>query len=134
MNAHPMAPRPSPLSEPFWQAARAGVLVLQRCRTCGRWEWTPQMACSACHTETLDWQEASGRGTLYSFSVVTRPQTPDFATPYVVAIVELAEGPRMLTDLVGADTDSARGNLAIGMPVEVAFTGDGLYHFRAVTR
>lgn len=130
MSAHPVQPTPSLLSEPFWKAVRDGVLLLQRCTTCAGWEWTPQMACSVCHTETLAWRETSGRGTLYSYSVVTRPQTPEFATPYVVAIVELEEGPRLLTDLVEVDP----ADVAIDMPVEVAFVGDGLYHFRPVTR
>jgi uncharacterized OB-fold protein len=124
-------PEPTPLSRAFWEAASTGVLAIQRCRNCDAYEWTPQVACSRCYTETLTWVPVSGRGTVYSFSVVHRPQTSDFEAPYVVAIVELEEGVRMLTDLV--DVDAAQ--VHIGQPVEVAFdeeTPVALYHFKPV--
>jgi uncharacterized OB-fold protein len=126
-------PEPTPVSAPFWEAASRGRLVVQRCRECGTYEWTPQVACSRCLTETLDWAPMSGRGTVYSFSIVHRPQTPAFRAPYVVAIVELEEGVRMLTDLV--DVDPA--HVAVGQPVEVAFdttTRVALYHFTPAER
>jgi len=113
----PRLPRPTSLSAPFWAAAARHQLVIQRCRDDGRYEWTPQQACSRCLRETLEWTPASGRGTVYSFSVVTRPAVPGLAVPYIVAIVELAEGPRMLTRLRGLDPHDAR----IGLPVRVAF-------------
>jgi uncharacterized OB-fold protein len=122
-------PVPSALSRPFWDAAATGRLCIQQCSVCGRYEWTPIDACSACLTETLDWQQVSGRGSLYSYSIVHRPQSPGFEVPYIVAIVELDEGVRMLTDLI--DTDGA--DIAIGMPVEVSFDTSApmpLYHFR----
>lgn len=87
------------------------------------------MACSHCLSETLEWTPVSGKGTLYSYSVVHRPQTPAFEAPYVVAIVELAEGPRLLTDLIDVDPQK----VSVGMAVEVAFEDMGdlaLYHFR----
>jgi uncharacterized OB-fold protein len=129
-NGRPV-PEPTPLSAPFWRAAADGVLVVQRCQDCGRLEWTPQVACSRCLTETLQWARMSGRGTVYSFSVVHRPQTPAFPAPYVVAIVELEEGVRMLTDLVGVHPEQVR----IGQPVAVAFDTTApvaLYHFAPV--
>lgn len=122
-------PVPTSLSAPFWEGTLQGVLRLQRCEGCGHHEWTPQQVCSRCLRDSLEWKPVSGRGTVYSFSVVHRPQTPGFQAPYAVAIVELEEGPRMLTDLVGIEPDSIR----IGMPVEVAFENVGavaLYHFR----
>jgi uncharacterized protein len=126
-----LLPRPSFLSRPFWEASKRHELVLQRCTTCGGWEWTPQMACSRCHTETLEWAPASGRGEVYAFSVVHRPQTPGLGTPYIVCIVHLDEGPMMLSDLVNIDPENAR----VGMPVVVAFEDFddlALYHFEAV--
>jgi uncharacterized OB-fold protein len=122
-------PVPTPLSAPFWEAAARGVLSIQRCATCGRYEWTPQVACSRCYTETLEWTPVSGKGEVYSFSVVHRPQTPAFTAPYVVAIVALDEGVRMLTDLIEVDPESIR----VGQRVEVAFDQQqpvALYHFK----
>ena len=122
-------PTPSPLSRPFWEGTKQGVLRLQQCTRCGGFEWTPQMACSRCLEETLQWVTATGRGSVYSYSVVHRPQGPAFVPPYVVAIVTLAEGPHMLSDLV----DVAPEDVRIGMDVEVAFEDVGevaLYHFR----
>jgi uncharacterized OB-fold protein len=122
-------PRPSALTEPFWRATKEQRLVLQRCTSCGEYVWTPQMACRSCLTETLEWTEVSGRGTIYSFVVIHRAATPAFTAPYAVVIVELEEGPRILSDMVDVDPEAVR----IGMPVEVAFedAGEvGLYHFR----
>jgi uncharacterized OB-fold protein len=87
------------------------------------------MACSGCYRQSLEWTPVSGRGSVYSYSVVHRAQTPAFQVPYVVAIVELAEGPRMLTSIVDVKPEQVR----IGMDVEVAFepVGDiALYAFR----
>ena len=121
-------PVPTSLSLPFWEATKRGVLRLQRCRVCKTYEWTPQMVCSHCLKDNLEWTDVSGRGRIYSFSVVHRPATPGFRVPYVVGIVELDEGPRMLTNL---DVDPAE--VRIDMPVEVAFEDAGelaLYRFR----
>lgn len=114
-------PMPTSLSAPFWDAAAEGTFVLQRCPADGHHEWTPQLACSVCLGDTLEWVPASGLGTIYSFSVVSRPQVPGFEVPYVVAIVELAEGPRMLTQLVGSDASA----VVIGAAVRVCFVERG---------
>jgi len=110
-------PSPSSLSAPFWDAAAEGTFVLQRCRDDGHYEWTPQLACSVCLGDTLEWVPATGRGTIYSYSVVSRPQVPAFEVPYVVAIVELVEGPRMLTHLVDVTPDE----VTIGAEVTISF-------------
>jgi uncharacterized protein len=123
-------PKPTPLSTPFWDAAREGRLVLQRCAVCGAFRWTPQVLCTVCHAETYAWTEVSGRGRVYSFSIVHRPPTAEFEAPYVVAVVELEEGPQMLTNIVGCPPDAVR----VDMPVEVAFEPLGeeitVYRFR----
>jgi uncharacterized OB-fold protein len=108
---------PTELSLPFWSAARQHRLEIQRCSACGEYVWTPQAACRRCLTESLEWTAVSGRGTVYSYSVVTRPATAAFDVPYVVAIIELEEGVRMLSNLVMPDTSSVR----VGMAVEVGF-------------
>jgi uncharacterized OB-fold protein len=113
-------PRPvaTTMTQPFWEGTRAGKLLLQRCRDCGHWRWTPQLACPACWSEAYDWSETSGRGSLYSYTLIHRPVDPArFEAPYLLAVVTLEEGPHMLTNLVECTPDQAR----IGMPVEVRF-------------
>jgi uncharacterized protein len=114
--ARPM-PRPTKLSKPFWDATARHELVLQRCTIDGHYEWTPQFACSKCLNESLEWVAVTGLGTVYSYSIIHRPQGPEFEVPYIVAIVELDEGPRMLTSLVDIRPDEVQ----IGMRVEVSF-------------
>ena len=79
------------------------------------------MACTACLSQRLDWVRSSGRGLLYSFTVIFRPQRPEFEVPYIGAIVELEEGWHMLSNLVDCDPDDAR----VEMPVEVCFVPRG---------
>jgi len=111
---------PTPESRPFWDAARRHELSLQCCRSCGRWLFYPRFACPHCFSADLEWRRASGRGRLHTFAVVQRGQRGfSLPAPYVIAIVELDEGPRLMTNLVGIETDPAR--LRIGMPVEVVF-------------
>jgi uncharacterized OB-fold protein len=90
---------------------------VQRCRACRSYVFIPQPVCTACLADALEWVDASGRGTLYSFSTVHRPQRPEFEVPYTVAIVELEEGCHMLTNLV----DCPPGQMRIGLPLEVEF-------------
>jgi len=115
-------PAPSPHvtfeTAPFWEAATDGRLVLPRCDECGTVIWYPRQLCPDCGSTTVSWFEASGRGTVYSFTVVRKGQGPyREAAPYVVAYVELEEGPRMMTNIVGCDPDAVR----VDMPVRVTF-------------
>jgi hypothetical protein len=113
-------PVPTPETRPFWEAARRHELCLQRCRTCGTTVFYPRAACPRCFGADLEWRRVSGRGTLHTFTVVERGQRGfPLGPPYVIAIVELAEGPRLMTNLVGVDPDPAK--VRIGMPVEVVF-------------
>ena len=109
-------PHPAPVrtqhDEPFWEAASRGVLALKRCTDCGRPHWYPRRRCPFCGSDATVWEDASGRGTIHSFSLVSRSRRPS-----AVAIVELDEGPR-LTGLV-ADCDVHR--LRIGDEVRVGF-------------
>ncbi len=114
--AHPQPP-PTALSRPHRDGCREGVLRVQRCRACGGFVFIPQPICTHCQAEALEWVASSGRGTVYSYTVVHRPPRPAFAVPYVVAIVELEEGWHMLTNLV----DVAPEAVTVGMRVEVAF-------------
>jgi hypothetical protein len=119
--AHPARPRPVPtrLTEPFWEGTRRGVLLIQRCRACGHWRWTPKLACPQCWSEDTEWAEASGRGTIYSYTVVHRPVDPaQFTAPYVLAVVELDEGPKLLTNIVDCELDALRVDLRVAVRFE----------------
>ena len=116
------APKPAPTidpdSAPYWEALNAGRLILKSCNGCGKAHFYPRELCPYCHCDDLSWIEASGRGVIYSFTVCRRPAGPAFAdeVPYVVALVDLAEGPRMMSRILG---DPAA--VAIGQEVEVRF-------------
>jgi uncharacterized OB-fold protein len=128
----PAPPPPvNPETKPFWDATTQGRLLLVRCRTCQSVIWYPRAICPACSSTETEWFEASGRGTVYSYTVNHRGDGPyRQAAPYVLAYVELEEGPRVMTNLVEVDHDQ----LAVGMPVEAVFsdTGEGnaLYRFK----
>jgi uncharacterized OB-fold protein len=113
-------PVPTPETRPYWEAARRHELTLQRCRGCGRFFFYPRAVCPHCFGAELEWQRVSGRGTLHTFTIVHRGLR-DFplGPPYVIAIVELAEGPRLMTNLVGVEPDPTR--VRIGLAVEVVF-------------
>lgn len=126
-------PLPTPESRPFWEAARRHELALPRCRTCTRYHYYPRATCPHCLSADLEWRAVSGRGRLHTYTVVHRGSKGfPLPTPYVMAVVELDEGPRMMTNLVGVPADPAQ--LSIGMPVEVTFadvTAEiALPHFR----
>lgn len=112
-------PRPSPFSRPFWEAARRHELIIQRCSPCQTHIFYPRYNCPHCGSRDLEWVKASGRGKVYTYTVARRPTYPAFAdrVPYVIAIVQLEEGPRLTTNIVDCDPDSVR----IDMPVEVTF-------------
>lgn len=112
-------PQPSPITQPFWDAAREGRLLLQHCSGCSHWVWYPRPFCPNCGGTRLEWRPASGRGTLYSYTVARRPPVPHFESdvPYVIAIVELAEGPHFTSNVVGIAPEKLR----IGMPLVAAF-------------
>jgi uncharacterized OB-fold protein len=91
-----------PTTAPFWAAARRRQLVIQRCRACGHHQFYPRPHCLACESADLEWAPAQGTGTIYSMTTTHVQIYPELAPPYVVALVQLAEGPRLLTNIVGA--------------------------------
>jgi uncharacterized OB-fold protein len=123
--ATPKKPLPAVTAEakPFWEAAAQQKLVMQRCSDCHAWVWTPRPSCSECGSESLEWTPMSGKGEIYSFTVIrqvvgraaSKAFEPDI--PYVVAWVDLDEGPRMITNIVGCAVE----NVNLGMKVTVAF-------------
>ena len=111
-------PVPSPETRPFWEAARRHELSLPKCRACGALHYYPRGACPKCLSGDLTWERVSGKGSLHTFTIVHRGQKGfPVPTPYVLAVVELAEGPRMMSTLIDVDPAAVK----IGMAVEVVF-------------
>jgi uncharacterized protein len=112
-------PKPDALNAPYWEGARAHELRLQKCRNCGRCSADASRRCMACGHEELEWIKASGRGKVWSYGVFHKAYFPSFTkdAPYNVVIVELEEGARLYSNLVGVKNDAIR----VGMPVRVHF-------------
>ncbi len=134
-----MLPAPAPVinstTAEFWKATTEGRFILQRCNGCDIVLWFPRRNCPKCWTEDVSSFDAQQSGTIYSFTVVRKGKGAfQDAGPFVIAYVELADGPRIMTNIVDCDLDA----LHIGMPVEMVFhdTGEGsaLYRFRPASR
>jgi len=112
-------PRPTAASLPFWAAAKRHELQIQRCGSCGAYIFYPREVCPECLSSDLQWIKVSGKGTVYSYTIARAPTHPAFAeeVPYVIAIVELAEGPHLTTNITGCKPDEVR----VGMPVVATF-------------
>lgn len=121
-----MKPTPivDPGTEPYWEALRHNRLLLRHCRACDRPHFYPREICPHCYSLDLDWSEASGKGSVYSYTVAHRPAGPAYSddVPYTIVIVELDEGPRMMSWIVG-DTSQ----VTIGARLEIRFVplGEG---------
>src|SRR5690606_8098899 len=109
-------------TQPFWNACRERRLLLRHCRSCGAITFYPRAFCPNCWSDDVEWVDASGRATLYTWSVVHRNDLPPFneRVPYVAAVVDLEEGPRMMTNVVDADHESLR----VGMDLVVTFRAE----------
>ncbi|GAA2324622.1 hypothetical protein Scani_68760 [Streptomyces caniferus] len=116
-------PEVDAFTRPYWDAAAEGRLLLRRCRAegCGAAHHYPREFCPYCWSEDVGWEQATGRATLYTWSVVHRNDLPPFGerVPYVAAVVDLVEGPRMMTEII----DCPDSDLRIGMPLGVHFRG-----------
>ncbi|WP_330282641.1 Zn-ribbon domain-containing OB-fold protein [Streptomyces sp. NBC_00588] len=112
-------PEADAFTRTYWDAAAGGRLLIRRCGACGRAHHYPREFCPYCWSEDVEWEPASGRAVLYTWSVVHRNDLSPFGerTPYVAAVVDLAEGPRMMTEVVEAQESGLRA----GMDLEVAF-------------
>jgi uncharacterized OB-fold protein len=110
-------PPVTPLSEPFFAGCRAGRLRLQCCEDCGRRQFYPRILCSACGSRALAWRDSAGSGHIASFTVVRRALSSAYRAPYVVVLVDLDEGVRLMSQLVNCDPD----RVAVGDRVAVRF-------------
>lgn len=113
-------PTPDVDSQAYWQGLNDGKLLLQHCSACGYVQFYHQSICRRCCSENLVYRAASGRGTVHSFSVVHRAPGPAFKqdTPYAVLLVDLEEGPRMISSLVGADPMAVVFDMAVELVCE----------------
>ena len=116
-----VVPGMTELTSPYWDAAREGRLMVQECLRCHQLRHPPLPACPDCssHGSMLGWREVTGTGTVYTYTVVRHPTHFAFADriPYVIALVELTEGPRLVTGITGCPPEEVR----VGMPVRAAF-------------
>jgi uncharacterized OB-fold protein len=122
-------PEITPVNQPFWEGAKAGKLVMQKCRDCGSWIFCPRPICVECNSDRLEWVQVSGRGKVFSFTIIRevvgqalRGFAPDI--PYVTAWIDLDEGPRFCSNIIGCPVEEVK----IGMNVQAVFedTGDGI--------
>ncbi|MBC8239590.1 MAG: Zn-ribbon domain-containing OB-fold protein [Alphaproteobacteria bacterium] len=112
-------PMPDLETQPFWDGARAGRLRLPKCNDCGQYHFLPRALCPHCRSENWTWVDASGDGVIYSFTIAHRGAGPAFKddAPYAIAIIELAEGPRMMSNIVTDDLS----RIAVDGAVRVTF-------------
>lgn len=108
-------PPPDEVTRGFWDATRRREFVLQRCLGCGHWQHYPRWLCTVCGGTELDFARACGRGTVDSFTIVHRAPAPGFTPPYAVARIRLAEGPLMLSTVIGCPT----GAVVCDLPVQL---------------
>ena len=107
---------------PFWEASSRGELLIQHCRDCKQYQWYPRGICANCFKGKIQWIKASGKGTVWTYTVTRQNRTPGFDRgPYVLALVELEEGVKLFTNIVECDPQEVK----IGMPVEVTFVQAG---------
>lgn len=114
-----LLPRINEMSRPYWEGAKRHELLLQKCQECGHYRYPPGETCPSCLSDKLEWVKVSGRGSVYTWTVFHQAYHPAYKDdiPYAVVVVELEEGPRMITNLVNCRIE----DIKVGMPVEVAF-------------
>ncbi len=111
-------PVPTPETAHFWEGTRKGELLLQQCHVCEHTYFPPRPFCPSCGTGEVKILKASGKGRIHTF-IISNFRSPGFTPPYSIAVVQLDEGPRMLTNIVGCPQDSA--SIRMEMPVEAVF-------------
>jgi uncharacterized OB-fold protein len=113
-------PKPTPETKPFWDAAKQHQLRIQRCRDCAQHYFYPRPLCPHCLSRNVEWVDCSGRGRLHTFVINYRPpRNFPLQQPFIIGIVELDEGVRMMSNIVGIEADPTR--LRCDMPLEVVF-------------
>ena len=114
-------PKPSLLTAPYWQACREGLLTMQQCDSCKKYQFYPRTICSHCGEQNLSWSPVSGLGTIKSFTVVRRGVSRAYDSPYILALIDLDEGPCMMSSIVESEIES----VSVGAAVRVIFCSWG---------
>jgi uncharacterized protein len=114
-----LLPVPDPLTQPFWDSLKAHRVQLQRCEACHTFIYYPRAVCPTCMSNALVWTDVSGKGVIHAFTIPHRHPNPAFQPPYVVVLVELDEGVRMLSNLV--EVEPVPEAVPIGAPVEIVY-------------
>jgi len=111
----------TPEAKPYWDGLKEGKLMIPKCDDCGHNFFYPRIACPSCHSRNVGWTQASGKGKLYSFEIAHRALNPAFKVepPYILAMIELEEGPRMMSNLINIDPDPSV--VKCDMPVEIVY-------------
>jgi uncharacterized OB-fold protein/acyl dehydratase len=137
MSTNKPLPTATEISAPFWNGLKAGRLTIPQCKSCGHWIFFPRRHCDKCWSQDLEWKEVKGTGTLYTYTLTRIPTLPDFADemPQKMAVVELDEGVRINTTLIGLD----EGEIKVGMRVKPVFDtvksdGTALLRFTAADK
>jgi len=127
-------PAPDHLTEPFWKGLKQNKLLAQKCQECGALQFFPQSMCSKCLSERLEWVALSGKGRVYSYTVIYRPPSDIFLAdvPYTVAIVELEKGIRMMSNIIGIEPQDMKINIAVEIVFEEITHAITLPKFRPV--
>lgn len=112
-------PHPTVETAPYWEGCRNHKLLIQQCKDCGHSQFYPRIICTNCMSDNVDWVPASGKGKVISYTIMHRAITKAYLAeaPYVIALIELNEGPTMMSNVVQCDPES----VSIGMDVEVIF-------------
>ena len=114
-------PQADPVTAPFWESVKAHAMKIQRCNDTGKYFFYPRGMSPFTLSDNISWEPVSGKGTVHAFSIVYNNRAPGFVDelPYVVAMIELEEGPRMMSNLIDVEPDPE--HVKIGMPVEVVY-------------
>jgi len=128
-------PQITPITQPFWDGTRAGKLVMPRCKDCQAWVWCPRPVCGECGGDKLEWTPLSGHGKVFAFTVIRevvgralRGFAPDI--PYVTAWIDLDEGPRFCSNIIGCAIEDVKIDMAVEVVFEDAGEGVTLPKFR----
>ena len=111
-------PIPTPTEQPFYDGCQRGELLLQHCNHCQHVVFYPRTHCAACQSASLAWRVASGEGVIATYTVVRRGVSADFPAPYIIALIDLAEGPRMMTQIIDAEPEAVSSGLSVRVDFE----------------
>lgn len=122
-------PKPTPVPEhpahtkEYWEGTKRGELMCTRCKSCGRWFWYPRERCPFCMSDRIEWAKTGGKGRLHAFGTIYQPAHPAFRaeTPYTYCAIDLDEGVRIASNVLGLTNEQMHDPLIIDMPVEVVF-------------